>query len=131
MEERTLLSQIVSFRACHKEHRVLLGTLLGEISRDSTLNKTGDPKNPSDSDVIRIIKKMVEDNKITNTPQTLEENKVLSLFLPTQLTDVEINHFIKREVFQSIGECMQWFKTNYEGLYNGKQVSELFKKSKE
>ena len=128
MSERTLLSQIVSFRACHREHRTLLGVLLGEISRDPELNKNGDPRNPSDADCIRIIKKMIESNKEVNTPETLAENEVLSLFLPKQLDLLEITNFIKRENFSSIAECMQWFKANYSGLYNGKKVSTAFQK---
>lgn len=128
MTEITLFSQIISFRACHKEHRTLLGTLLGEISRDPDLNKKGDPRNPSDADCIRIIKKMVESNKEVNTPETLKENETLSLFLPKQLELHDITFFIKRENFQSIGDCMKWFKENYEGLYNGKEVSSAFQK---
>ena len=71
---------------------------------------------------------MIESNKEVNTPEALKENETLLLFLPKQLDLHDITFFIKKENFQSIGDCMKWFKENYEGLYNGKEVSIAFQK---
>ena len=126
--EETLFQKITAHRALHKESRIILGVLLGEISRDPDLNKSGDPKNPSDADCIRIIKKMIDNNKEVNTPETIQENALLSIFLPKQLDILEITNIIKSNDFSSIKDCMEFFKANHAGLYNGKDVSSAFQK---
>ena len=70
---------VQQFREKNPKYRVLLGTVLGEFDRIS--------KNPSDSECIAIIKKMIESNILTNQ---LEENEILSKFLPSQLTEEAI-----------------------------------------
>lgn len=120
-----LKQQIIDYRNSHKESRLILGTLLSELDRDDKI-KAGDFRNPSNNDVIRVIKKMIESNKLINSNESLNENKLLEQFIPKQLTESQIESIIKREHFQSIKDCMGFFKELYTGLYDGKTVSKIF-----
>lgn len=114
-----LKQQIIDYRNSHKESRILLGTVLGELDRIS--------KNPTNDDFIKVIKKMIESNKLINTTESLYENKLLEQFIPQQLTEEQIKNIIKRERFASIKDCMGFFKELYTGLYDGKVVSKIYK----
>ena len=120
-----LKQQIIDYRNNHKESRLILGTLLSELDRDDKI-KTGDFRNPSDDDVIRVIKKMIDSNKLINSNESLNENKLLEQFIPEQLTEEQIDSILKRENFNSIKDCMSFFKELYPGLYNGQLVSKKF-----
>ena len=121
-----LKQQIIDYRNNHKESRLILGTLLSELDRDDKI-KEGDFRNPSDNDVIRVIKKMIDSNKLINSNESLNENKLLEQFIPKQLTENEIEAIIRREKFSSIKDCMGFFKELYAGLYDGKIVNNCFK----
>ena len=115
-----LKQQITDYRNQHKESRILLGTVLGELDRIS--------KNPTNDDCIKVIKKMIESNKLVNATESLYENKLLEQFIPQQLTEEQIKNIIKRERFASIKDCMGFFKELYAGLYDGKIISKVYKK---
>ena len=115
-----LKQQIIDYRNSHTETRTLLGTVLGELDRIS--------KNPTNDDCIKVIKKMIESNKLVNTTESLYENKLLEQFIPQQLTEEQIENIIKRERFANIKDCMGFFKELYTGLYDGKVVSKVYKK---
>lgn len=114
-----LKQQITDYRNQHKESRILLGTVLGELDRIS--------KNPTDNECIQLIKKMIESNRLINTTESLYENQLLEQFIPQQLTETQIESIIKRERFTSIKDCMGFFKELYAGLYDGKTVSRIYK----
>lgn len=111
----TIKEKITEYRNSHPETRTVLGTILGEFDRVS--------KNPSDEQCLQLIKKMIESNVLTGQ---LNENILLSQFIPVQLTTSEITKIITDINFKSIGECMKFFKENYTGLYDGKTVSKIF-----
>ena len=115
----SLKQQIANYRNSHTETRTLLGTVLGELDRIS--------KTPTDNECIQLIKKMIESNKLINTTESLYENQLLEQFIPKQLTESQIESIIKREHFQSIKDCMGFFKELYTGLYDGKTVSRIYK----
>lgn len=115
--------QIIQYRNTNLQYRTLLGTLIGELDRIS--------KNPTDEQVIQVVKKMIESNSLVNSNETLEENFILSKFLPSQLTDEQIESIIKREKFNSIKDCMTFFKDLYKGKYDGKSVSNIYNLSKD
>ena len=116
----SLKQQIANYRNSHTETRTLLGTVLGELDRIS--------KTPTDNECIQLIKKMIESNRLINTTESLYENQLLEQFIPQQLTESQIESIIKRERFQSIKDCMGFFKEQYSGLYDGKTVSKIFNK---
>lgn len=115
----SLKQKITDYRNSHTETRTLLGTVLGELDRIS--------KTPTDNECIQLIKKMIESNRLVNTTESLYENQLLEQFIPQQLTESQIESIIKRERFQSIKDCMGFFKELYAGLYDGKLVSKIFK----
>jgi len=83
----------------------------------------GDPIVLTDADCINVIKKMIASNIECETP---EENEILEIFLPKQLTEDDIRCYISAQQFTTIGDCMKYFKENFAGLYNGKEVSKIF-----
>ncbi len=110
---------IIQYRNENPKYSTLLGTVLGELDRIT--------KNPTDEQVIQVIKKMMESNTlIGKTQQTIEENFILSRFLPSQMSVYEIMEIIETEEFASLKECMAYFKGNYAGLYDGKIVNSEF-----
>lgn len=111
-----LKNKIIEYRNTHRDSRVLMSAVLGELDRIS--------KEPTDTECIGVIKKMIESNKECNQ---FEENKILELFLPQQLSEEDILYVLNQEKFPNIGECMKWFKTNKSGLYDGKLLSTIFK----
>ena len=129
MTEERLFQQIGAYRTSHKESRVLFGTLIGDIQRDDKVTKSNTFKNPSDADCIRVTKKFMANNVEVGTTEALEENKLLSHFVPQQLTQPDINSIVLAIEAKSIGECMQYFKKYYFGLYSGKTVQESFIKN--
>ena len=122
----SLKQQIIDYRNSHKESRLILGVLLSELDRDDKITE-GDFRNPSDNNVIRVTKKMIDSLKLMSSTQALEEVKILEQFIPQQLTENQIETIIKRERFTSIKDCMGFFKELYAGLYDGKLVSKIFK----
>lgn len=108
--------QLIDYRNTHKESRVLMSAVLGELDRIS--------KTPTNEQCISTIKKMIESNIECNNQ---EENKILELFMPQQLTAVEIAVILNEQNFPTLGDCMKWFKQNKAGLYDGRAVTELYK----
>jgi uncharacterized protein YqeY len=104
----------------------LLSVVKAEISRGEAGLKTF-----SDSDVIQLIKKLVESNKIVGSDDAIVENAILEAYLPKQMDSElirkEIQHFVSFEGNQNIGKIMKHFKDNYEGQYDGKIVSAIAK----
>lgn len=105
------------------EKKLVLGTLLGELDR---LNK-----NPSDAEVISTIKKMLDNNTLSNATH---ENKHLIVYLPELMSVKEIDSIISKYIeehgltnIKSMGLVMNFLKTNYTGQYNGKIASEIIK----
>lgn len=112
-------SKLEEYKASHPNSRVLINTIFGELDRLPH-------KNHTDEDCIKIIKKMIEGNKLVGSAETLSENEVLEQFIPKQLNENEIKDIILKNSFNSIKDCMIYFKEYYTGLYGGKLVSKLF-----
>jgi uncharacterized protein YqeY len=111
--------QIVEYRNQNPKSRTLLGTVIGELDRIT--------KTPTNEQCVQVIKKMMEANNEINTLIAREENFILSMFLPSQLNEIEIKNILDSYCFSSIGECMKYFKDNYPGMYDGKLINKLFK----
>ena len=111
--------EIINYRNLNPQTRIVLGTILGEFDRIS--------KDPSDQECLKVIKKMIESNILTGQ---IEENELLSKFIPKQMSDLEIIAIIENNNFANIGECMKFFSSNFTGLYDGKKVSKYFNENK-
>lgn len=114
----TIKEQIIEYRQKNPTYRTLLGTVLGELDRIT--------KTPTDDQCVQTVKKMIESNNMINSIETKEENFILSMFIPSQLSEDQIKNIISKEQFESIKDCMSFFKENHIGMYDGKLVSKLF-----
>jgi len=117
LKEKITDHKLFALRNGDKEMRLVLSTLLGEVD-----NKIG--KDPTDIEIIKIIKKMIANNKLTNTE---EENKYLELYLPKMIPNDELNarikHFIEKlenPTIRSIRDVMDFLNENYPGQYDSK-----------
>ncbi|KXK56782.1 MAG: GatB/Yqey [Chlorobi bacterium OLB5] len=110
----------------------LLSTLYAEIF---TQSKSG--KEMTEDDEFKIIRKFIK-----NADETLsfditeeargkltEEKKILEAYLPAQLSKEEIEKIVSGLVAEgkTMKEIMPYFKVKYNGLYDGRTVSELVK----
>lgn len=132
----TLFEQILKDRqlarlAKDELKSTILTVLAGEIERLKGKEEITDTR------VVAIVKKMLADNEqvlLVTTREHIrdvvkEEAEILTSYLPKQLTDQEIATIIASNDLNSIKEVMQFFKTNYAGQYDGKQVKEIFTQS--
>lgn len=106
--------------------KTVLGTLVGEIE---LLNKT---KILSDSDIMKIIKKMIDNNITCNNT---EENIYLESYLPKVLSNSELDDIIKEYIsheklsgMKSMGKVMGFLNNKYPNQFNGKTVASISKK---
>ena len=76
------------------------------------------------------IEKYTEAGRLDLVQQEQDEKDFLMTFLPTQMSDGLILQKIKELMFPSIGECMKYFKENYSGRYDGKNVSKIYNENK-
>ncbi len=110
----------------------LLSTLYAEIF---TQSKSG--KEITEDDEFKIIRKFIK-----NADETLsfditeeargkltEEKRILEAYLPAQLSKDEIEKIVSSLVAEgkTMKEIMPYFKEKYNGLYDGRTVSELVK----
>jgi len=106
--------------------KTILGVIIGEIERE---NKN---KNIlTNDDIIKRIKKLVDNNIITNNT---EENIYLECYLPKMLTNDELEIIISNVIsdnnlsgIRSIGVLMKHLNENYSGQFDGKNASIIAK----
>ena len=106
--------------------KTVLGTLVGEIE---LLNKT---KTQSDSDIMKTIKKMIDNNIVCGNT---EENEYLEIYLPKVLSDSELESIIQTYIstenlsgMKSMGRVMRFLNTKFPNQFNGKTVASISKK---
>lgn len=110
----------------------LLSTLYAEIF---TQSKSG--REMTEDDEMKIIRKFIKNADETLSFQVTDEVKaklneektILSSYLPAQLSKEEIENIVSALVAEGKGmkEIMPFFKEKYNGLYDGKTVSEAVK----
>jgi len=128
MNLKTKISE--ALKSAMKEKKLgelsILRVLKSEIERNE--QSTNGKIELSDADVVKIVKKMGDGIRETTNNQT--ELAVLDSYLPQQLTEANIRNLIaeiKDMGTTNMGDIMKFFKKNYDGMYDGKMVSELAK----
>lgn len=123
LKEQIQVDRIQAMKDKNTEKRTVLGTLIGELDRKG--------KDVSDAEVIKIVKKMVENNITCGTE---DENQYLEVYLPQMLIEAEIYRVVRNLIIndgykgmKDMGRAMNHFKENYAGRYDGKQVSDIVK----
>lgn len=109
----TLIEKInTAFRDAYKDKNFDLknsiGTIKGEIERE-----VKDPKNISDEEVSKELKKMVKNHNSGKSPLTDVEVSFIDSILPKQMSDAEIDAKLKELVdggANHIGRIMGGFK---------------------
>jgi uncharacterized protein YqeY len=122
--------------ARESEYVKYLSTLLGEIEAKPSFIDTNGKKTFSDADVINKIKKteknILEYVALPNVgddkkEELTKELRVISMYLPIQLNEDGIKKAFADSGASTMPELMKYMKTNFEGLYDGKVVSQLAK----
>jgi len=81
-----------------------------------------------DGDVVKLVKKLVEGIKETTKNQ--DELNILELYLPKQMTAEEMRVVVgvlKQSGSSNVGDYMKYFKSNHDGQYDGKLLSNIVK----
>ena len=136
--EKIKLDQLAARKAHHPVAAALLTTLLGEAS---AIGKNKGNREPTDSDVIAIVKKFSDNIKETighlqkggNTNVSALQNACLekmliAVYLPKQMSEDELTATIKtivEKVGSSMGKVMGKLNADHEGLYDGKMASAI------
>lgn len=110
----------------------LLSTLYAEMF---TQSKSG--KEMTEDDEFKIIRKFIKNADETMSfsisddakNKLIEEKKILGAYLPTQLGKEEIEKIVTGLIGEgkTMKEIMPYFKEKYNGLYDGRMVSDLIK----
>lgn len=126
MKNKIKDDRILAIKSKNNIEKTILTTLLGELDRKS--------KSPSNGDVISTIKKIMDSNLEINSEISIQENKILSKYMPKVLTNTEIDLIIENQIkennftnIKDMGKIMKFFTENHTGEYNGKIVSNLVK----
>ena len=93
-------------------------------------------KEPTDSDMISVIQKTVKEleeelagwvkvNRVDKIAAVDYQEKLISKYLPKQLTEDEIKNIINSLEDKSIPNVMKHFKTNYAGQVDMSLVSKV------
>lgn len=102
-----------------------LTLVLGELSRL-------DNKQPTDSEVVKVISKMIksatETNSLKPSDDLLNEISLLKSFLPSLLTESELSEIIDnliRNDVKTLPLIMKSLKEKHNGLFDGKLANKL------
>lgn len=108
----------------------VLRVLKGEIERNEQTSKG--KVELSDNDIVALVKKSIQGVKETTNDEF--EITVLEGYLPKQLSNFELIEIVKEFVLSeesagnvNIGAIMNYFKVNYAGQYDGKELSLIIK----
>lgn len=110
-----------------KEKYLSLTLVMGELARL-------DSKEPSDSEVAKVLSKMIksatETNSLKPSDELVSEIALLKSFLPTELSEIELSKVIDQLFSETptLPAVMKALKERYTGQYNGKLASELINK---
>ena len=109
------------------EKKNVLSTLVGELDRLS--------KDPTDEQVLKGIKKLIDSNTLVGNDASLSENKILEKYLPQLMSTDELTFVIEKIVkdnsysgMKDMGKLMKTLSTEYASRYDGTVASGIVKK---
>lgn len=146
-----------SLQARKEKNTVVSSLLTTLISEAAAIGKNNGNRETTDTEVIIIIKKFINNaNETKNFVHTAAQNareplngpdhqqldaltkeiEILNSFLPTQLTQEQLNHVIIELIsstgamsIKDMGKVMKALKEKHEGTYDGAQASTLIKQN--
>ncbi len=135
---KTLKEDNLTFRKAKDTVGANLLTTL--VSEASMIGKNDGNRESTDQEVIRVIKKFLDNAKETYdimikggvAPTEIErEISILKSYLPNQMSEDDlrdaINNFRHDNPTANIGLIMKYLQINYAGLYDGKVASQIVK----
>lgn len=128
--EQIKRDKMLATKSGDKVKSVILATLLGEVDRIKPTIVDG-VKTVKVESVITTIKKMVENNKITNTT---DENIHLECYLPKMLSDDETEAIVSQIIedvsatsMKDMGRVMGVISSTYSTTIDGRLASNITK----
>jgi uncharacterized protein YqeY len=110
--------------------RDILRVLMGEIQRNE--QSTGGKLELTDSDIIKLVKKMVENIKQNQGDDN--EVRILNEYLPKSLSESELEsviglYIMENNIFtmKGMGEVMKFLSESYPSQYDGKLASTIIR----
>ena len=120
----------------NKESKVefaILTLLVGEL--ETSLKREGKSvTEATDGTVVAVIKKLIKSNNEViglygevGSAKFIQENQVLSGYLPTSMTEVEIREALMAAVFGNVGEAMKYMAEKFAGKFDKGLASKIAK----
>jgi|TARA_R110000851_G_scaffold145114_5_gene284462 uncharacterized protein YqeY len=142
MNTLTLIQQLrvekmVALRAKDTLRKGIIDTTIGEIDRNPNFRPKivdGVKETPSDKIVLETLKKMVKSLSTIDSDQSREEVTILQGYLPTQMSEEEIESIIAELIVSTgatsgreMGKVMGSFTKDYNGKADNKVVSQIIR----
>lgn len=124
LKENIQADKLAAFKSGNKTTNMILGVLIGELEQKG--------KTSTDEEVVREIKKMIENAKLCGTT---EEGEVLNKYLPVMMTEEEIDNvlitYLKSENITSkkdVGKIMSYCKQQFGSSMDMKITNKILAK---
>ena len=125
-----------SLARANKESKVefaILTLLVGEL--ETSLKREGKVvADATDEAVVAVIKKLIKSNNEViglygelGSAKFIRENKVLSGYLPKQMTEEELTAALENIMFSSVGEAIKALSESFPGKFDKAMASKIAK----
>ena len=126
LKEKILADRISAMKSGNTELKTILSTIIGELDRIS--------KTPTDDQVIKVIKNIIDANKEIGSDSALAESKLIEGYLPKMISEEELTSIIEKIIkdnlfagMKDMGKVMKELSGKYAGMYNGTVASGIVK----
>jgi len=130
MKDKVRKDMVKAMKAKDVIARDILRVLKGEIERNEQGSKG--KVEVTDADIVKMVKKLID--SINESGEDNGEIAILEVYLPQQMSEgdmiIEVTVFIDNNGLDSprdMGKIMGHFKQNFEGTYDGKELSGIVK----
>ena len=116
---------MTAFKAKDMNKKNFLGVIKGEIDAMS-----GKGMEPTDENVLKVVKKMEKSLKETNNSESEKELSYIETYLPILMGEDRIREIIStysKNGLNNIGQMMGEFNKNFKGMADNKVVSQIIK----
>ena len=126
LNERINADFMTAFKAKQMEKKNFLGVIKGDIQTNA-----GNGIEPTDENVIKIVKKMEKSLLEVDTEESRLELTYLEPYLPKMMSEEDVRNLLKDFIVSTesvnIGSIMKHFNQNYKGLVDNKMLQTLSK----
>lgn len=131
LKETIQKDRMLAMKARENEKKSALTTLIGELERLTEKDGKTPIKNPSDAQVIAVVKKFIANNIECGTES---ENVHVEGYLPQMMSESELGAAIQAatiklgvDSMKGMSLVMKELQQSFPGQYDGKVASELVK----